>query len=403
MRAARRSAMGLLLLVGAAFSSVEAQQRIVVASEPGTPVVATEILVLTGPADEPDDQEGVAYLAARAVTAPIQPLLDSLGARLSVRPLKDALSFTVTAAPDVWEDATASLLVSLFHDPVQESAVVRERAAIRSDLQGREANPADAANREADAALYGEDHPWGRPTVGTPASVARLTADEVDDFLRSSFSAERTVAAVVGPVDAEGAREHLERFIDSGGALSLDIDSIEPSESPVRRDYNSITTWITVGYRIPADADLDALRFLAQLALDELEFSPLRRSVFNARAQIDPRVSGGELRFQLVAPPEEADDWAKRIVEVVEEVAHEEMHEVQFQTRLRRYRGERLQTLAPPEERARELARELLLTGTTDGLQLEIEEMTVERLRRAVAQLEAPIVVLLGPFQEETV
>ncbi len=402
MRVMVSAGMGMLLLIAASFSAAEGQQRTVVASEPGTPVVATEVLVLTGPADEPDGQEGVAYLAARAVTEPIQPLLDSLGAHLTVRPLKDALSFTVTAAPDVWEDATASLLVSLFHDPVQESAVVRERAAIRADLLGREANPADAANREADVALYGEDHPWGRPTVGTPASVAGITAEDVDDFLRSSFSPERTIAAVVGPVDPEGAYDHLGRFIEAGEPLSFEIDSIEPSESPVRRDYNSITTWITVGYRIPGDADLDALRFLAQLALDELEFSPLRRSVFNARAQIDPRVSGGELRFQLVAPPEEADDWAKRIVEVVEEVAHEEMHEVQFRTHLRRYRGERLQTLAPPEERARELARELLLTGTTDGLQLEIEEMTVERLRRAVAQLEAPVVVLLGPFQEET-
>src|SRR5690606_10932871 len=169
-----------------------------------------------------------------------------------------------------------------------------------------------------------------------------------------------------------------------------------------RRNYNSITTWISVSYRFPVSADLEAIRFLAQLALDELEFSPVRRSVFNARAEISPRITGGELRYQLVTPPEEADAWAERILEVVEEVAHEPMLEDRFEARLRRYRGERLHSLAAPEERARELARELLVYGEASGLAAGIEEMTVERLRAAVGRLSDPIVLFLGPFQDET-
>ena len=58
-----------------------------------------------------------------------------------------------------------------------------------------------------------------------------------------------------------------------------------------------------MSYRFPRSADVEALRFLAQLALDELEFSPIRRSVFNARAEINPRMTAGELRFQVVTPP----------------------------------------------------------------------------------------------------
>ncbi len=194
---ARMVALGLLLSA----SPAAAQERIVVVAEPGTPVVATEVLVVAGPANEPEGKAGVAYLAARAVTAPILPVLDSLGARLSVRPQKDAVSFTLAAAPDVWEEATRTLLVSLFRDPPQSSTVLRERDAIRAELLGRQSNPADAANQEADAALYGADHPWGRPTVGTPESVSELTVQDVDGFLRASFTSDRVVVAVVGPVD----------------------------------------------------------------------------------------------------------------------------------------------------------------------------------------------------------
>ena len=40
--------------------------------------------------------------------------------------------------------------------------------------------------------------------------------------------------------------------------------------------------------------------------------------------------------------------------------------------------------------------------GETNGLAAGLEEMTVERLRAAVARLSAPIVLFLGPFQDET-
>ena len=56
----------LLLLVPVA---ARAQERVAVLSEPGTPVVAVQVLVATGPADEPEGKAGLAYLAARSVTA----------------------------------------------------------------------------------------------------------------------------------------------------------------------------------------------------------------------------------------------------------------------------------------------------------------------------------------------
>jgi predicted Zn-dependent peptidase len=79
------------------------------------------------------------------------------------------------------------------------------------------------------------------------------------------------------------------------------------------------------------------------------------------------------------------------------------MLEDRFEARLRRYRGERLYSLASPEDRARELARELLVRGETEGLAAALESMTVERVRAAVARLSAPIVLFLGPFQDEAV
>ena len=389
------------LLVATLAFPLRAQERIAVRPEPGTPVVAVEVLIAAGPADEPAGKAGLAHLAARTVVAPILPTLDSLGAHLETAAAKDALTFTLIAAPDVWEDASRILLVALFRDPPEQVWMQRQQTAIAAELTGRAANPADAAMRATDEAVFGSDHPWGRPTVGTPQSVRALTMSDVDEFLRSHVTARRAVVAVVGPVSESLARLHLRGYIDPSSTLpQQEWVPPEPAETLVRSDYNSITTWVAVSYPLPDDADLEALEFLARLTTDELSFSPSRSSVFNARGEVIPRREGGELRFQVVSPPEEADRWAERVRELVEESATGRAMADAYALRLRRYRGERLLSLAGPEARARYLARALLAARSARPLDLELEDLTISRLRDAVRSLGAPTVVLLGPVLE---
>ena len=80
----------LLALLAAALLArpAAAQERVLVRPEPGTPVVATEVLIAVGPADEAEGKEGITYLTARSVTAPILPVLDSLAAHLEVEQQK---------------------------------------------------------------------------------------------------------------------------------------------------------------------------------------------------------------------------------------------------------------------------------------------------------------------------
>ncbi|HEU4882079.1 MAG TPA: hypothetical protein VFT45_07540, partial [Longimicrobium sp.] len=153
-----RSIVGCMALAVLGARPAAAQDRVVVRAEPGTPVVAAEVLIAVGPADEAEGKEGITYLTARSVTAPIVPILDSLTAQLTVVQHKDAVSFTVIAAPDNWEEATRTLLVALFRDPVDSVATVRQRTATAAELEAREASPADALARQVDAAVFGESH-----------------------------------------------------------------------------------------------------------------------------------------------------------------------------------------------------------------------------------------------------
>jgi predicted Zn-dependent peptidase len=395
MRTVGWMALGALLAAPAA-----AQDRVIVRAEPGTPVVAAEVLIAVGPADEAEGKEGITYLTARAVTAPILPVLDSLTAQLTVQQHKDAVSFTVIAAPDNWQEATRTLLVALFRDPVDSVATVRQRTATVAELTAREASPADALARRVDAAVFGEEHPWGRPAVGTARSVGRIAVREVDAFLRSAFTADRALVAIVGPVD-RGAAQALQAFMDPGPVRRTEFDPFEPVGEPVREQYQAITAWVAAVYPFGEDADEEALRMLARLAVDRVSFGPLRPQVYDSRAEVVRHAGGGELRLEMVVPPREAEDWAERLAAAVAAYADEALSEPMFAERLRRYRGERLLELESPEARARALARQALVGGRAGTRLADLDGLTAARLHQAARSLADPVIVLMGPFVEE--
>lgn len=391
--------LGWLAALALAAAPAAAQERVVVRAEPGTPVVAAEVLIAVGPADEAEGKEGITYLTARAVTAPILPVLDSLAAELDVEQHRDAVSFTVTAAPDNWQEAVRTVLVALFRDPVDSVATVRQRTATVAELTAREASPADALAREVDAAVYGEDHPWGRPAVGTARTVGRIAVREVDAFLRSGFTADRALVAIVGPVDRDAGRT-LQAFMDPGPLRTSEIAAPTRADEPVRHQYDAITAWVAAVYPFAGDADEEAVRMLARLAVERVSFGPLRPQVYDSRADVERHAGGGELRLQLVVPPREAEEWAERLTEAVGEFARAPLDEPVFAERLRRYRGERLLELETPEARARALARAALVGGSTARL-VDLDGLTAARLHAAARSLADPVIVYLGPFVEE--
>ncbi|HET7232608.1 MAG TPA: hypothetical protein VFJ16_21540 [Longimicrobium sp.] len=400
MSARTLRAAAAALLISALGRRAAAQERVFVRPEPGTPLVAVQVLVGVGPADEAAAQAGISYLAARSVVEPSRAAFDSLGAHLDVDQQKDAIAFTLTAAPDAWEEATRVLMVALFRDPVDSAATVRQRTAIVRELAAREASPADALERERARAVYGADHPWGRPSVGTAASVRGIRVSQVDAFLRQNFTPERSVVAVVGPVAEAEARDALAPHMPAGELHADTVPPATPADAPVEAEYNAITTWVSATWRFGADSDVEALRMLAQLALDRVSFGPSRRSVYNSRAEVVQYAGGGEVRLTLVVPPREAEQWATQLREAVGGYAADALAPAVFQERLRRFRGERLMELDLPEQRAAAMARAALLGDRTATL-VDFTRLTPERLQSAARGLPAPIIVFLGPAHNQ--
>jgi len=374
-------------------------ERVRVVPESGTPVIASEIFVAVDAVGDTLHVPGIAHLSARAIIAPIQEELVARGGRVEIGVDKGGARFTLVAAPDLWHEAMRQLIVALFRDPPEDAAVRAERASIANELRVREPNPTDVVTRITDQVVFGDDHPWGTPTAGIAELVERLTTDEVDTYLRTHFLPERALVAVVGPVAPDEIRSFLRPFLGENGRLRTEVETFEPEEDPVRAEYPFITTWITASYLLPPEADFEAIRLMAAMITDRFDFGPRSREVYNIRGQVRTFGHGGELRLEIVVPPEHADSWEDRLVTAVRDLGRNVLSPTDFQRAYRQYRGRRLFELLLPEERAAAHIASLRLLHASgvsgDPLPAEI---SAERLREAVGALPDPVRVQVGPF-----
>lgn len=398
----RLAAVVLLLLLDLARPAA-AQDRIVVRPEPGTSVVAVELLLAVGAADEPPEQNGVAYVSARSTIAPARAALDSLGARLDLRAERDALAFTLIAAPDAWQEATRVLLTALFRDPLDGSAVARELAALRREREAAGVSPAEIATLTADSALFGAEHPWAQPREGSAVALAQLTAEDVDTFVRQKFTPDRATVAVAGPVVEADARAFLRARLDAAPLPLSPPPAPQPADTvPVQREFGTITAWVVVSYPFGARADVDALRLLASIVQDRFAFGPSRRAVYDVAGEVTRWAGGGEVRFTLVVPPGEAERWGAELRASVAALAASPLPGVVARDRIRRYRGERLYALSTPEARAAEMARTLLRTGARITTFEPGAGLNAQRLQAATAALAPPVTAYVAPNLEGT-
>jgi zinc protease len=107
-------------------------------------------------------------------------------------------------------DVLAKVLQSPSFPP---SAVDREKARVVAGLKEADTKPESIASKAFYSMLYG-DHPYALPTAGTAASVATIRRDDLVDFYRTHYTADRAVVAIMGDITREQADELARRLTD---------------------------------------------------------------------------------------------------------------------------------------------------------------------------------------------
>lgn len=185
----------------------------------GAKLVDVVVAIKSGAAVDPPGKPGVAdWTAALAMQGAgdkgalaLADAIDFLGARVALSTSWDA-TFASLHVPSARFEPAAALLADVVLRPRFEAAewarVKEERAA--GFVEARD-DPRSLSSVAAAKALFGDAHRYGRPMMGTAASLATTTVDDLKRFHRARWLGGEATIVVVGDVEQATALAVLER------------------------------------------------------------------------------------------------------------------------------------------------------------------------------------------------
>ena len=185
------------------------------------PLVAVELLVPGGASAVPAHRAGLATLTADMLdegagerdALELSLALEGLGAALDSAAGYDDSHVTLLALRSRFPEALG-LMVDVAVRPTLDAEELERVRQERMDLSLQLSDePRSLANDALGLGLYGGDHSWGPPLLGTRASLAALGRDDVAAFHRDHYHAGNASFLVAGDVERAELEEMLERLL----------------------------------------------------------------------------------------------------------------------------------------------------------------------------------------------
>lgn len=203
--------------------------------------VADFVLVMPGGATEnPAAEAGVADLMADMLTAgttsrtalEIADQAAFLGISLDASSGWDATTVALSTPTRQLDSALALFSDVILHPSFPEAEFARvKRERLTELLQLKDHGPA-IADLAYPAILYGKDSPYGRPVVGTEASVSAMTVASVKNFYQAHFAPSGATLIVVGDITAESLMAKLAPLFGTWASRSVPLTTVAPVPRP---------------------------------------------------------------------------------------------------------------------------------------------------------------------------
>ena len=214
--------------------------RVVLMQKRDLPLVQVNLSIDAGSVHD-NTQLGIASLTAAMLdegaagrnALQIADEFEVLGARFSIGAGVHTTSLSVRASAPRIEAALKLASDVLLRPDFPAAELERLRAERLTGLVRRYDDPNSIASVLADETLFGKQHPYGRSSIGSEATLRALTVDHLRQFYRTYFAPSRTTAIVVGDIDAAGARRLLESAFGAWTAQSTAAQTTVPNATQV--------------------------------------------------------------------------------------------------------------------------------------------------------------------------
>ena len=221
--------------------------RLWIVERPGIPLVNVQLTIGAGAIADPVDRTGLASLTAAMLTegttsrsaTEIADQIEFLAASLSSVAGQETAGVNLVTLSSTLDEALgifADVVINPAFDPSEWSRVQDQRlVALVQALD----QPRTIATQEFSRVLYGDAHPLGRPTQGTPESVRAVSTADLRDFHSRYYVPGNAVLIVVGDITANRALGLMERHLGAwtGGEAPETQAVADPAAQPGTRVF----------------------------------------------------------------------------------------------------------------------------------------------------------------------
>jgi predicted Zn-dependent peptidase len=131
--------------------------------------------------------------------------VEGTGGRSNAFTTYDYTTYQILVPSDATKTAIGLLDDMAFRSKFDPKEITAEREVIFEETRIQTDNPRDAIVRTAYNTVFG-DHPYGRPLLGTQATMSAATQKDLQAFNRRYYTPENMTLVVVGPVQAKAVR-----------------------------------------------------------------------------------------------------------------------------------------------------------------------------------------------------
>jgi zinc protease len=218
--------------------------RVLVKSEHGLGVVAINLVIHTGSAQDDANAPGAAHFlehlafrgSAQYKPGEVNALIENAGGTVNAGTLRDFTHFYATVPAKAFAATLAALADATLNPNLDNQEIERERGIIQKELLRQQEDPRTAMWDIAHHALFG-DAPYGRPVGGFPQALGQVTRDKIVTYHHHWYVPNNISLIIVGDIgEAEAlqaARTTFGNFVPGPAKLPEDVD---PKGSPNGRE-----------------------------------------------------------------------------------------------------------------------------------------------------------------------
>jgi zinc protease len=400
--------------------------KVVLAPDNSNPVLSIRIACLGGKRYETSETQGIMLFVSQMLDKgagamtdrDIASKVDSMGGVLEGFSGND--SFGVYGSFfSRYSDQALELFYQLYTEPTfPQDKTDRQRELILNRIKSEPDNPTEYVINFLNKTLF-PTFPYGFDKLGTPATVAGFTPDDLKQTYQRFSAPSNTVIALVGRMDTAKVMDRIEKLFGKIPARALRAPEV-PAEHPLAKLTEEVKrvprakSHLAIGFRATtlADPDRFALDVLNQTLAGQggrlfLQLRDVESLAYTVTSYFRAGMAPGVFGFYMACEDQKVDKAYAGLMNQIELIKKEKMGDAELSKAINTLIGNHLISLQSSADRAEQVALNTLygLGYDYDPVYIkkisEVKADDVLRVARKYLDTEHCAVVKVLPDQEK--